>query len=282
MLRERAVACAQQADAVIVVVGHNKDSEGEGGDRTSMDLPGQTNQLVSEVCAANARSVVVVQSASAVTMPWEDDASAIVMAWYQGQENGRALTNALLGRCSFSGKLPITIPKRLGDHGSSAWFPGEAGTHDRCTFGEGIMFGYRHFERYSIQPQWPFSHGLSYTRFTVSDIRVSTTVSAALAVTVYVTNTGDRDGHEVIQVYISPSSRIAETGLDTYHKTLSGFAKIAVPQGARREIRIEVPRKELRWYNESTGRWQTDVGSCQCFVGTSSANICYQASFEVV
>jgi beta-glucosidase-like glycosyl hydrolase len=279
---DRAVACAQAADVAVVVVGHNKDSEGEGGDRTGIHLPGSSDALVQAVCAANPNTVVVVQAASAVAMPWVNQARAIVMAWYQGQENGKALANALVGECNFSGKTPITFPKTLGDHGSSAWFPGDA-ANDHSTFGEEVMVGYRHFEKNHIEPLWPFGFGLSYATFKVADISLKDTkVSDTLSISAHVKNTGDCDGHEVVQVYLSPSKCIAVKGLVSYQKTLAGFAKVFVPKGKVREVNIEISKKELRWYNEETNSWQVDQGTYDCFVGTSVVDILYETEFELV
>ncbi|KAF7595578.1 hypothetical protein BBP40_005613 [Aspergillus hancockii] len=248
-LMNRAVARAQSADITIMVVGHNKDSEGEGGDRANMQLPGQTDALVHAVCAANPNTIVVVQSASAVSMPWANEARAIVMGWYQGQENGNALADALLGHCNFSGKTPITMPHRLEDHGSHPWFPGQA-ANDYCEFGEGILVGYRHFDKHGIQPLWPFGYGLSYTRFELSDIRIEgqMTISTPSTITIRarVANTGEVDGSEVVQVYVSPSKHIEEMGLVSYVKTLAGFAKVFVPAGEKRDVAIEVGNQELR------------------------------------
>lgn len=134
---KRAMQSAKESDMAILVVGHNKDSEGEGGDRPDMDLPGRSNELVSAVCAANPNTVVVVQAASATTMPWVDQARALVLSWYQGQDNGYALARVLLRACNFSGKTPISFPKNLADHGSSTWFPGEA-ANDHTMIGEGV------------------------------------------------------------------------------------------------------------------------------------------------
>ncbi|RAK79053.1 putative beta-glucosidase precursor [Aspergillus fijiensis CBS 313.89] len=285
LMLEQAVDSAREADVAVVVVGHNKDSEGEGGDRAHMQLPGRTDELVGAVCAANPNTVVVVQSGSAVTMPWADAAAGIVMAWYQGQENGQALAEALLGHCNFSGKLPITFPQRLEDHGSSAWFPGEA-AQDRNTFGEEVLVGYRHLDARGIPPLWSFGFGLSYTRFELADIRISGTLSVGsspetrVSVHTRVLNVGGCDGQEVVQVYVAPSARIEEMGLISYPRTLAGFAKIAVPPGESREVTITIPGSELRWYDVKTGQWRLDVGKYKCWVGRSLCELDEELEIE--
>ncbi|KAE8377613.1 glycoside hydrolase superfamily [Aspergillus bertholletiae] len=282
----RAVNCARSCDVAILVVGHNKDSEGEGGDRINMKLPGQTDTLVQAVCDANPNTIVVVQAASAVAMPWASKARAIVMAWYQGQENGNALTDALLGHCNFSGKTPITFPRQLEDHGSHAWFPGQA-ANDYCDFGERVLVGYRHFDKHRIKPLWPFGYGMSYTRFEVTDIRldehiITATTTSTISVHARVANVGDRDGSEVLQVYVSPSEQIPMKGLVTYEKTLAGFSKILVPVGGRKDVTIVISNQELRWYDDESHSWRIDPGKYRCFVGTSSVDIHGEVEFQVV
>jgi beta-glucosidase-like glycosyl hydrolase len=282
---DRAVKSAQESDVAILVVGHNKDSEGEGGDRPNMDLPGQTNELVSSVCAANPNTVVVVQAASATAMPWADQAHAIVLGWYQGQENGPALANALLGTCNFSGKTPITFPKSLSDHGSSDWFPAEA-ARDHAVFGEQVLMGYRSFEERNIEPLWPFGFGLSYTSFTLSNIHLSGTLTTfpGSHVTIHVTvnNTGQCDGHEVVQVYVSPSVCIRERGLVSYPKTLAGFTKVWVPAMESRDSSIVIKSDEFRWYDEEIPSWRIDTGDYRCFVGTCVKDIKCELAVKIV
>jgi hypothetical protein len=284
-LLQRAVRCAAESDVAILVVGHNRDSEGEGGDRRDMDLPGQTNELISAVCAANPRTVVIVQAASAVTMPWVSQAPAIVMAWYQGQENGPALANALLGRCNFSGKTPITFPRSLKDHSSSKWFPGEA-ARDHAVIGEGVLIGYRSFDQQGIAPLWPFGFGLSYTSFSLAEVRLSGLLTADpkshLTVHFTVHNNGPRDGHEIVQVYVSPSACLDKMGLASYPKTLAGFRKVWVPAGKSRDAEIVVKSDEFRWYDEKMMDWRVDPGRYWLFVGTSVRDIKSRLEVDLV
>ncbi|KAJ5178454.1 uncharacterized protein N7500_001153 [Penicillium coprophilum] len=255
----RAVKAAQESDVAILVVGHNKDSEGEGGDRPDMDLPGRTNELVSSICAANPNTIVVVQTASATAMPWTNQANAIVLGWYQGQENGPALANALLGICNFSGQTPITFPNSLSDHGSSDWFPAEA-AQDHAVFGEQVLIGYRWFEEREIEPLWPFGFGLSYTSFTLSNIHLSGTMTTMPEshVTIHITvnNIGQRDGHEVVQVF--------------------GYLQWSL------EMREFIKSDTLRWYDEEIASWRVDTGSYKCFVGTSVKDIKCELAIDIV
>jgi beta-glucosidase-like glycosyl hydrolase len=285
VMLDRAVQSARESDVAILIVGHNKDSEGEGGDRADMKLPGRTNELVSSVCAANPYTIVVVQAGSAITMPWADKAGAIVLGWYQGQENGHALANALLGHCNFSGKTPITFPKKLADHGSSKWFPGEA-ARDRTVFGEGVLMGYRSFDEHKIEPLWPFGFGLSYTTFELSNIHIKGVLSASsrsdVTVQTTVSNMGRFGGHEVIQVYASPSDSIRKNGLQSFPKTLVGFTKVWVPTGESRDVSIIVRNEDFRWYDVKAGFWRIDTGTYTFFVGTSARDIVCELKLNIV
>ncbi|KAH8895404.1 beta-glucosidase B [Thozetella sp. PMI_491] len=282
-LFEEAVATACDSDAVVLVVGHNNDTEKEGIDRTSMLLPRRTNELVEAICAANPRTVVVTQSASAIAMPWADCAPAIVHAWFQGQENGNAIADILLGRTNPSGKLPVTFPKKLEDHGSNQWFPGDA-VNDYAEYGEGVLVGYRWFDAKNIEPLWPFGFGLSYTTFAISDISVEGKIvlsdGSNARVSVRVANTGSVDGAEVVQFYVSASPTIAASGRDVAPRSLAGFAKIFIPKTESRIVHIDLGRDAVRWFevegkggSSSRGKWRVDPGVYKCFVATSSRQI---------
>ncbi|KUI62396.1 Thermostable beta-glucosidase B [Cytospora mali] len=289
-LFDEAVAVATEAEIVVLVVGHNNDTEKEGIDRTSLSLPRRTNELVEAICRANANTVVVTQSASAIAMPWAGAPPAIVHAWYQGQENGNALADVLLGHVSPSGKLPVTFPSRLEDHGSHSWFPGDA-ERDYAEYGEGVLVGYRWFDAKNIQPLWTFGFGLSYTAFRVTDAKVSGTInldgSAKAIISATVTNTGAHDGAEVVQVYVAPSPVIAQKGRDAPPRSLVGFYKVFVRKGKSELVRISLDVSAVSWFDveakggpSSSGRWRADDGKYKCFLGTSSRDIV--AEVEVV
>lgn len=283
-LFDEAVTLASEADAVVLVVGHNNDTEKEGIDRTSLGLPRRTDEFVDAVCRANQNTVVVTQSACAVSMPWSDAAPSIVHAWYQGQENGNALADVLLGHVNPSGRLPITFPQRLEDHGSHSWFPGDA-ANDYAEYGEGVLVGYRWFDAKDIEPLWSFGFGLSYTTFDISDVTVNGKISiddssSQATVSITVTNTGDVDGAEVVQLYMSPSPVIAEKGRDAVKRSLVGLARVDIPARASKTLNISLGTSAIRWFDvegkggpSSGGKWRVDASSYTCFVGTSSRHI---------
>ncbi|KAJ5980012.1 hypothetical protein N7481_007310 [Penicillium waksmanii] len=284
-----AIEAAREADVVLVIAGHNNDTEREGCDRTSLDLPRRTDELIGKVCQENANTVVVTQSACAITMPWANKARAIVHAWYQGQENGNALADVLLGDVNPSGKLPVTFPHKLEDHGSHNWFPGDA-INDHAEYGEGVLVGYRWFDRQDIEPLWPFGYGLSYTSFQITDLQVEGRAaidgSQSAIVCGTVTNTGEVQGSEVVQVYVSSSFWI--TKKDKAPKSLAGFEKVSLLPGGANTFRISMDCNAVAWYDierqdeeNQTGQWRIDQGTYQCYVGCSSRDIAGAVDFVV-
>lgn len=291
-LFNEAVSMAQDADAVVLVVGHNNDTEKEGIDRTSLTLPRRTNEFVDAICKVNHNTAVVTQSASAISMPWVDTAPAIVHAWYQGQENGNALADILLGHVNPSGKLPITFPKQLEDHGSNPWFPGDV-ENDCAEYGEGVLVGYRWFDAKNIEPLWPFGYGLSYTSFEISDISVHGIIGLGddlqqAIVSLTITNTGAVDGAEVVQLYMSPSPVIAEKGREAVEHSLVAVSKVLVPAASSKKVTMNVGKSSIAWFDvegkggpSSGGKWRADQGTYTCYVGTSSRNFVQEARILV-
>ncbi|KAF7554849.1 hypothetical protein G7Z17_g2585 [Cylindrodendrum hubeiense] len=280
---KNAVAAAKNADVVVLVVGHNNDTEREGSDRTSLSLPKRTDELVSAVCSANSKVIVVTQSACAISMPWAEEAGAIVHAWYQGQECGNAVADVLFGLVNPSGKLPVTFPRQIEDHGSHKWFPGDAET-DKAEFGEGVLVGYRWFDAQNTEPLWPFGFGLSYTSFSIDDISVEGTVGGSHSknaiIKATVTNTGGVQGSEVVQVYASPSSEISASGYAAAPKSLACFQKVTLSPGESKTIDLLLDAQAFRWFNDPAkarpheqSRWRVDKGIYTCFLGTSSREI---------
>ncbi|KAI8287138.1 Beta-glucosidase B [Colletotrichum sp. SAR11_57] len=275
-----AVAAAEGVDAVVLVVGHNNDTEREGSDRTSLSLPRRTDELVAAVVAVNPNVVVVTQSACAVAMLWVDGPAAIVHAWYQGQECGNAIADVIFGKVNPSGKLPLTFPKRIEDHGSHKWFPGDA-ENDYAEYGEGVLVGYRWLDEQGTEPLWPFGYGLSYTKFQIIDVAVKGNISAAgdrsASIVATVTNVGDISGSEVLQVYVSSSPAIKGLGRPSAPRSLAGFQKVALRPGESKSLAIHLDAKAVAWFDVvgkggpgSGGKWRVDRGTYKCYVGVSS------------
>ena len=191
-LLAEAEAAAAAADVAVVVVGTTEEVESEGFDRTSLALPGNQDELVRRVIAANPRTAVIVNAGSPVELPWAADAGAVLLAWFPGQEAGHALADVLLGAREPGGRLPTTWPVVAQDCPVLAVTP-----HDGLLpYAEGVFIGYRAFERAGTAPRYPFGHGLGYTSWEYEDLTIR-----GREVTVTVRNTGQRPGREVVQVY---------------------------------------------------------------------------------
>ena len=249
-LMDRAVATAAAADVAIVVVGTNDDWESEGHDRDTMDLPGAQDELVRRVCAANPNTVVVVNTGSPVTMAWADEAPAILQSWFGGQEMANALAAILTGDVDPGGRLPTTLPLRIEHNPAYGNFPGE---NSEIRYGESLLVGYRWYDSRRLPVRFPFGHGLSYTSFELgAPIAPSTfTPGGTLTVEVPVTNTGDRAGTEVVQVYVEPVSPQAMRPT----KELRAFAKVALDPGESTTVRLELGDRAFAYWDPADPYW---------------------------
>jgi len=260
-LMERAVALARRADAVVCVVGTDNDWETEGNDRESMALPPPQDELVRAVAAANPRTVVVINAASPVEMPWCDDVAAIVQAWFPGEEWGNALVDVLSGDASPSGKLPTTIPARLEDTPAFTTYPGEGG---QVRYGEGVFVGYRWYDARRIEPRFPFGHGLSYTTFAIEEPSWD-----GARVHVRVTNTGAVRGAEVVQCYV----RDVEATVARPPRELKAFAKVELDPGDSTEVTLTFDDRAFSFWDPAEHRWTLEPGEFELCIGTSSRDI---------
>ena len=264
---------AKKADAVIFVVGYDYNDEGEyvsedqndlytgavGGDRrTGLGLHQHDIQLLQEVGPINKTSVAVLIGGNTIMMEeWQSDISGILMAYYPGMEGGTAIAEIIFGDINPSGKLPYVIPKSEADLPQVEW--------DTAAQYYEYYHGYTKLEKEGIEPRLPYGFGLSYTTFSINDIFVSQD-SNDILVTCQITNTGTREGAEVIQMYVgSPSSKI-----DRPVKILRGFQKVNLAAGESKNVEIHCPISELGWYNENSGQMELEQGEYQVFVGTSS------------
>lgn len=266
---ERAVHLAQRADAVVLVAGLNADWETEGSDRVSLSLPGDQDELIAAVTAANPNTVVVINAGSPVAMPWLEAAGAVLQTWYPGQEGADALADVLTGKAEPGGRLPTTFAHRVEDHPSHLTYPGEAG---EVHYGEDVFVGYRAFDRTGIEPLFPFGHGLSYTTFAYENVRLDREEvrdGDSVTVRLDVVNTGDRSGSDVVQVYLSD----LESSLLRPAKELKGFAKVRLGAGERREVAITLEPRAFQAWDPRVERWVAEPGEFAISVGWSSARI---------
>jgi beta-glucosidase len=259
-----AVAVAQAADVALVFVGSARETE--GADRDGIDLPADHLRLIEEVAKVNPRTVVILSNGAVLaTSPWDKAVPAVIEGWLLGQAGGSAIADVLFGRVNPSGRLAETIPLRIQDHPSYLNFPGEFG-HVR--YGEGLFVGYRGFDARDQEVAYPFGFGLSYTTFGYGQA-TATASAAGLVVRVPVTNTGDRDGREVVQVYVSlPGSAVSRA-----ERELKAFASVPVKAGETADVVLTIDRDDLAYWDTRLSRWIVEGGDYHCAVGASSRDL---------
>jgi beta-glucosidase len=261
-LHDQAVNAARAASVAVVFVSN---FESEGSDLANIDLSANQNQLVTDVSAANPNTVVVVNSGSAVTMPWAGAVRGIVENWYPGQEDGNAIAGLLYGDVNFSGKLPVTFPQSLVDvpANTTAQWPGSG---NQVQYSEGLQVGYRWYDAQNKAPLFPFGFGLSYTTFSYANLTVSTPdIAGNVSVGFDVTNTGARAGAEVAQVYVGQPTAAGEPP-----KNLRGFQRVQLNAGQTQHVTLTL---DARSFQTWTTTWTTTVGTHQIYVGSSSRDI---------
>ncbi|WP_460443708.1 glycoside hydrolase family 3 C-terminal domain-containing protein [Amycolatopsis stemonae] len=265
-----AVAAARTADVAVVFAGYG---ESETQDLDTIDLQFQQNDLIDAVASANPRTVVVLNTGSAVTMPWLSKVAAVIEGWYPGQENGNALASLLYGDVNPSGKLPVSFPKQVADLPTAnvQQFPG---ANDRIEYSEGLDVGYRWYDSRNLEPLFPFGFGLSYTTFGFSNLVVTPQGTDGTAtVTGTVTNTGSRAGADVVQLYVGQPAGNGEPP-----KQLKGFKKVQLNPGQSAQVSFPLtPRDLAHW----TGAWTTNAGQYRVYVGDSSRTVPLSAALTV-
>ena len=283
-----AVDVAKDADYVIFVGGLNKDNhqDCEDSDRAGLELPYNQDAVIEALAAVNPNLIVVNISGNAVAMPWVDKVPAIVQAWFLGSEGGNALASVLTGDVNPSGKLPMTFPARLSDVGAHAvgQYPGtprnDGSNIVDIEYREGIFVGYRWADKNKIQPLFPFGHGLSYTTFDYGKATIDKTEGTAddvFTVSIPVTNTGDRAGREIVQLYVSD----LKTTLPRPVKELKGFKKISLEPGQAETVTFEISRDDLSYFDADKHAWVVDPGKFEALVGASSRDIRSKVAFKV-
>ena len=264
-----AVKLAKKADVVVVVAGLNSEWEAEGFDRVDMRLPGDQDKLIKKVAKVNKNTLVVLNVGSPVEMPWIDKVPAVLQLWYNSQEQGNALADVLFGDVSPSGKLPTTFPVRLEDNPAYINYPGENG---KVRYGEGIFVGYRYYDKKNVAPLFPFGHGLSYTKFKYSNLRLSAksiTANDTLKVKVDVINTGKVTGKEIVQLYV----RDVQSTFARPEKELKAFAKVELKPKQKKTITFTLDREAFWYFDVVRNAWSTEPGEFEILVGASSRDV---------
>ncbi|HEY9324860.1 MAG TPA: glycoside hydrolase family 3 C-terminal domain-containing protein, partial [Agromyces sp.] len=268
-----AVELAGSKDVVVLFLGLPGSYESEGFDRDDLHLPAEQLSLLAAVVAANPRTVVVLANGGVVELPFAGDVPAILEGWLGGQAGGSAIADVLYGTVNPSGRLAETIPVKLSDTPAYLNFPGDFG-HVR--YGEGLFVGYRWYDARDAEVRYPFGHGLSYTTFGYSDLSVAADASG-LTVRVTVTNTGDRAGREVVQVYTG----LAASGVQRAPREIKAFANVALEAGESRQVEIAVRNEDLAYWDIRVDRWVVEPGAYSVEVGASSRDIRLSAVVEV-
>ncbi|MBY5991379.1 beta-glucosidase H [Ferrimonas balearica] len=273
---ETYMAAAAEADAVIYYGGLSHADDRESIDRPDMVLPGGQDEIIQNLLSANPNTVVFIGGGSAVEMPWADQAKALLWGGYGGMEGGHAYAEVLLGQVNPSGKMPITLPRRLEDTAPIALDDYNA---TDSLYKEGVFIGYRWFEQQGIAPLFPFGHGLSYTQFDHSQLTLSGeqfSDEQGLEVTVTVTNTGKVAGAEVVQLYLEDM----DASVPRPAKELKGFGKIALQPGESAQVTLPLRWRDLAFWDVEKNDWTVEPGQFRVHVGASVADIRQSAVFE--
>ncbi|MGZ7440309.1 glycoside hydrolase family 3 C-terminal domain-containing protein [Paenibacillus sp. TH7-28] len=277
LLRDAADKAAN-ADAAVLFIGLPDRYESEGYDRTHLRLPANQVAVLEAVAAAQPNLVVVLSNGSPVEMPWIGKAKAVLEGYLGGQAAGGAVADVLFGDANPSGKLAETFPVRLEDNPSYLFFPGEG---DRVEYREGIFVGYRYYDTKRVEPLFPFGHGLSYTAFEYGDLKLDKNRirdDEKVAVSLKVTNTGDRAGKEIVQLYV----RDARSSVIRPDKELKGFCKVELQPGETKTITFELDKNAFAYYNATLKDWHAESGEYRILIGKSSRDIVLEAAVEVV
>jgi beta-glucosidase len=283
-LAERAVAAAQAADVVIYVGGINHDIgyDSEGGDKKGLKMPYGQVELLQKLTKANPRIVAVLVGGSPMEMDaWLGQVPAVLLSWYSGMEGGNAIARVVFGDVNPSGKLPATFPKRLADSPAHTTgvkgFPGENGT---TVYSEGVFVGYRWFDTKNIEPLFAFGHGLSYTTFQYSNLKIGRSGGAdhpGATVEFEITNTGKRAGAEVAQIYVQDVKASVARPL----KELKSFQKVLLQPGETKKVTLALDRSAFAYFDEKQSAWVAEAGEFKVLIGASARDIRLTGGFSL-
>ena len=264
---EAAIAAARNAKVAVVFLWTRLNPV--------FGLPGEQDKLVEEVAAANPNTVVVLNTSQPVALPWIDKVKAVVQMWWPGDEGGWSTANILLGKTSPAGRLPITWAKNLTDYAATDPNHPERsmkGVDHKTTYSEGVNVGYRWFDKQNIDPLFAFGHGLSYTTFAYSSLKIDKAADGGLEVHVTIKNTGAMESDEVPQVYISAPSEVPD-GVQFPVRALVAFDRVHIAAGASKTVTLHVAQRQLQYWSTKDGKWQTAAGQRTVSVGASSRDL---------
>ena len=278
LVSESTKSQAAKVDVVVIAAGFDPDSESEGSDRT-FDLPFGQEELIRQISALNDRTIVAVTSGGNVDSgPWIDGVPAYIEMWYPGEAGGTALAEILFGAVNPSGRLPATFEQKWADNPASPYYYPEGDTK-RVVYKEGIFVGYRGYEHGGVKPRYPFGYGLSYTTFKYENLSIKPQTGSDTLYTVSfdVTNTGDRDGADVAQLYISDD----HSKIERPAKELKGFAKVSLKRGETQHVSLPLDARSFAYYDPTAKRWTISPGDFGVSVGRSSQEIVLKGTVSV-
>ena len=299
-LKAEALEKAKKADLIIYIGGMNKNHQQdcEGGDRQTYELSYGQNELISELAKIQPNIIAVMYAGNPYATPWLGEVKALLQCWYLGSESGSTLADIISGKVNPSGKLPITFAKKKEDYPCFQYGEeGYPGVNDQVYYKEGIYVGYRHFDTRKVKPQFPFGFGLSYTTFkygkaTISEVAGEKEGEACCKeksegcckaksegcckakaplykVSIPVSNVGEREGKEVVQLYIGDD----KCSVDRPVKELKGFQKISLAPGETKTVDFCITLKDLQFYDEATHAWKAEPGKFKAYIGASELDI---------
>lgn len=267
----KAVNAAKKSDVAVVFAGLPDMYESEGYDRDNMKMPESQNVLISEILKVQPNVVVVLHNGSPVEMPWEKEVKGIFEMYLGGQNVGLAEYELLFGKANPSGRLPESFPKKLEDNPSYLNFPGHM---DSVDYAEGVFVGYRYYDSKNMEVLFPFGHGLSYTTFKYSNLKVSKRKikdSDTLTVSVDVTNIGRMAGKEVVQIYVAPP----QDGIPRPVHELKAFEKVSLRAGETKTVSFELGSRAFAYWDKDIHDWYVAAGDYMIEAGASSRDIKY-------
>lgn len=276
-LMQEALRVAGDADAAVIFAGLPDAYESEGFDRDHMQMPENQNRLIAEIAKVQKNTVVVLHGGASIVLPWREDVAAILTMHLGGDGVGQAAVDLLYGKINPSGKLAETWPLKIEDNPSYLNFPGEEGVVE---YHEGIFIGYRYYDKKAAEVQYPFGHGLSYTSFAYSDLKVDKECmsdSDTLRVSVKVKNTGNCFGKEVVQLYTGVEGSKVRRPI----RELKGFEKIALAPGEEKEVEFVLDGKSFAYYEPKIHGWFVEKGMVTVEAGSSSRDIRLTAKIEM-
>ena len=276
-LEAEAVEAARAADVAVIFAGLPDAFESEGYDRAHMQMPKSQNHLIAEIAKVQPNVVVVLHNGSPVEMPWLSDVKGVLEAYLGGEAVGEAEYRILFGEVNPSGKLAETFPVRLEDNPSYLYYIGE---EDVVEYREGVFVGYRYYDKKKTEVLFPFGHGLSYTDFAYSNLKLDKKTmkdTDVLVVSADITNTGRVTGKEVVQLYVAPK----ESGVIRPAKELKGFDKVELAPGETKTVTFRLDARSFAYYNVQIEDFYVEGGAYEILLGSSSADIRLKECVEV-